>query len=381
MNLQNEQWKKGLLTRGMVLLASMVLFLGGCGSRKEEPIKNNGAESSEQQESGPEQNQEQNQMQGQIQSTADGYRTGLAVETSMLKSLDADGGEGTAQVDTLAVAVLLDEEGRIADCSLDMLEATMTFSDSGQVVTPLDEAFYTKKELGDAYGMRPASGIGKEWYEQAEAFEQYVQGKTLEEVREIAVTKATVPEEADLASSVTIKIGDFVEVLERAAQNAQVVGSGNGDRIGVGIETHMRNSKDAADGEDGFCQAYTYYAAVTTNADGAITGCILDSTQTNVPFDEKGVITVEDIYANTPTKKELGDSYGMKSASSIGREWYEQAAAFEAYVDGKTLEEVKGIAVDENMRPTETELQSSVTIAVGEFQKVIEKACKGVKTE
>ena len=113
MNLQNEQWKKGLLTRGMVLLASMVLFLGGCGSRKEEPIKNNGAESSEQQESGPEQNQEQNQMQGQIQSIADGYRTGLAVETSMLKSLDADGGEGTAQVDTLAVAVLLDEEGRI----------------------------------------------------------------------------------------------------------------------------------------------------------------------------------------------------------------------------------------------------------------------------
>lgn len=32
----------------------------------------------------------------------------------------------------------------------------------------------TKKSLGDSYGMKSASGIGAEWYQQAEAFEQYV---------------------------------------------------------------------------------------------------------------------------------------------------------------------------------------------------------------
>ena len=363
MKLQNENQKKGLLAKWALPLVSMVLFLGGCGGRKEEPIQNN-----------------EEQQPQQSQNVPAGYRTGLAVETTMHKSLDAGNQDGTARVDTLAVAVLLDEAGRIEDCSLDMLEAEMAFSGKGQVVTPLDTEFVSKKELGDAYGMRSASGIGKEWYEQAEAFEQYVQGKTVEEAAQIAVTKSGTPEEADLSSSVTIKIGDFLEVLERAAQNAQVVGSGKGDKIGVGIETHMRNSKDAADGEDGFCQAYTYYAAVTANADGAITGCILDSTQTNVTFDEKGTITVDDIYANTATKKELKDSYGMKAASAIGKEWYEQAAAFEAYVDGRTLEEVKGIAVDENMRPTEEDLKSSVTIAVGDFQRVIEKACEAMKT-
>ena len=205
--------------------------------------------------------------------------------------------------------------------------------------------------------MRQASGIGKEWYEQAEAFEQYVKGKTIEEVTQIAVTKTGVPKDADLTSSVTIKIGDFVEVLERAVENAQVVGSGNGDHIGVGIMTHMRGSKDAEDGEDGYCQAHSDYAAVTANADGMITGCILDSTRTNVTFDKTGSVTVEDIYDNTPTYKEN---------AAIESEWYEQIAAYEAYVDGKTLEEVMKNAED---------------TAMGELRQVIEKACKFMKSE
>lgn len=372
MKLQNKQWKRGLLTRGCMLLLSSVLFLSGCGRREEKPKENGENNSGEQMQ------QNGNQEQG---NAGEGYRTGLAVGTSMYKSLDAGETDGTAQVDTLAVAVLLDEQGRIADCSLDMLEASMNFSGAGQVTTPLDQSFQTKKELGDAYGMRAASGIGKEWYEQAEAFERYVKGKTVKEIEGIRVTETTAPAEAELSSSVTIKIGDFVDVLAEAVGNAQIVGSGNGDRIGVGIETHMRNSRDAADGEDGTCQAYTYYAAVTANADGAITGCILDSAQTDVTFDEQGRITVEDLEADTPTKRELKDSYGLKQASSIGKEWYEQAGAFADYVYGKTLEEVKGIAVDENMRPMEGELQSSVTIAVGEFLHVIEKACERMKTE
>jgi major membrane immunogen (membrane-anchored lipoprotein) len=33
-----------------------------------------------------------------------------------------------------------------------------------------------------------------------------------------------------------------------------------------------------------------------------------------------------------PTKKEKGDDYGMKAASSIGKEWYEQAAEMESWL-------------------------------------------------
>jgi hypothetical protein len=39
----------------------------------------------------------------------------------------------------------------------------------------------------------------------------------------------------------------------------------------------------------------------------------------------------------------LGDGYGMRSASKIGKEWNEQANAFAAYVIGKTVDEVKAL--------------------------------------
>ncbi|MBQ8184898.1 MAG: hypothetical protein IJ036_03820 [Lachnospiraceae bacterium] len=362
-----KNMRTGLLMGVMVVLLSSVLFLTGCRRREQDPEENSGAT--------------QNQNQQDQQNHQEGYRTGLAIHTSMGNSVDAGDTEGIAQVDLLAMAVLLDEEGRIVDCSLDMLEAPMYFSATGQVTSSLDQAFQTKKELGDDYGMRAASGIGKEWYEQVEAFERYVQGKTIEEVEGIALTETTAPAEEELSASVTIKIGEYIDILVRAAENAQVIGSGAGDRIGLGIQTHMRNSKDAADGEDGSCQAYAYYAAVTTNGDGVVTGCIVDSTQTDVTFDEKGQLTVEDLNESSVSKKELGSDYGMKAASGIGKEWYEQAEAFEEYINGKTLEEIKGIAVDENLRPSEEELSASVTIAIGDFQSVIEKAFARIKAK
>ena len=68
-----------------------------------------------------------------------------------------------------------------------------------------------------------------------------------------------------------------------------------------------------------------------------------------------------------------GADYGMGAVSSIGKEWNEQAAAFAAYVTGKTLDEVAGIAVDEATKPAEADLASSVTISIGGFQALLEK--------
>lgn len=66
----------------------------------------------------------------------------------------------------------------------------------------------------------------------------------------------------------------------------------------------------------------------------------------------------------------------MKQASSIGREWNEQAAAFCAYVTGKTVDEVKGLAVSEDGKAADADLAAGVTIGIGEFQTLIEKASK-----
>ena len=76
----------------------------------------------------------------------------------------------------------------------------------------------TKNQLGDAYGMKKASGIGKEWNEQAAAFCEYVTGKTVEEVTGIALTEKGAPADADLAASVTVSVGDFLTLIEKAAQ-------------------------------------------------------------------------------------------------------------------------------------------------------------------
>ena len=66
----------------------------------------------------------------------------------------------------------------------------------------------------------------------------------------------------------------------------------------------------------------------------------------------------------------------MKKKSEIGKEWNEQAAAFCAYVTGKTVDEVAGIAVTEDGDAADADLAASVTIGIGEFQTLIEKAAQ-----
>lgn len=307
-----------------------------------------------------------------------GYKTGLAIVSSLEKSKEPGDKDGTAQVDSVAAAVVLDADGKIVSCALDTAQSMMAFTKEGKVADPLDKEFQSKKELGDAYGMKAASKIGKEWYEQAAALEEYVIGKTVEEVKGIAVSETNVPTDADLAASVSIKIGDYVEAISEAAEGAKSIGTGEGDKLGLGIVTNMSKSKDAADGKDGQCQAYSTYTLVTTDADGKITAAVIDCTQGTVTFDAAGAITA-DLTAGVKTKRQLGDAYGMKGASGIGKEWFEQAAAMESYVKGKTLEEVKGIAVDADNKPTDADLASSVTISIGDYQTCIEKAVNQAK--
>ncbi len=106
-----------------------------------------------------------------------------------------------------------------------------------------------------------------------------------------------------------------------------------------------------------------------------ITSCYIDAVQANVNFDTAGHITT-DLTAAPQTKNQLGDGYGMKQASSIGKEWNEQAAGFCAYVTGKTAAQVAGLAVDESGKAADADLAATVTVGIGEFQSLIEKASK-----
>ncbi len=307
---------------------------------------------------------------------AGGYKTGLAVVSSMTSSKDAGDADGNAQVDSVAAAVVVDEDGKIVSCYLDTAQNKMGFTADGKVVKT--EEFLTKKELGDKYGMKAASGIGKEWYEQAQALEEYVIGKTAEEVAQIAVDDSTKATDVDLVAGVTIKIGSYQEAIVEAINNAQAIGTKEGDKLGLGIITNMNKSKDAEADKEGQCQAYSTYVAVTTDSDGKITAAVIDSTQGTVKFDAEGKIT-SDLTSGVKTKRQLGDDYGMKAASGIGKEWYEQAANMEVYLVGKTAGEVTGIAVDADGKGTEPDLLAGVTISIDGYQAAAVKAIENAK--
>lgn len=310
------------------------------------------------------------------QPAAGAVQTGLAVITSAAKSVEAGDENGVAQADSLVVAVTVDDAGTIVKCAIDQAQTKIEFSKEGKIVTPLDTVFVAKKEMGADYGMAKASAIGKEWNEQADAFAAYVTGKTVEEVKGIALNEEGVPTDADLTSSVTVHVSDFIAAIEKAVGNAQELGANADDTLGLGVVTSIAKSKDSAE-EDGLAQAYTYYTATTFNADGVITSSIIDASQTNINISKEGKIT-SDINAAFQTKNELGDAYGMKKASAIGKEWNEQANAFAAYVVGKTVDEVKGIALEEGT-PAGDDLKSSVTVHVTDFLTILDKAFNTAK--
>jgi hypothetical protein len=70
--------------------------------------------------------------------------------------------------------------------------------------------------MGEEYGMEKASGIGKEWNEQAEAFAKFVTGKTAAEIEGIAVDAEQHVLDTDLKASVTISVGDFKAAIAKA---------------------------------------------------------------------------------------------------------------------------------------------------------------------
>ncbi|HWP79792.1 MAG TPA: hypothetical protein VN446_04040 [Candidatus Acidoferrum sp.] len=299
--------------------------------------------------------------------------TGLAVISSIAKSKDAGEKDGLAQVDSAIVAVTVDKDGKIVDCVIDAAQTKINFSAAGELVTPADTVFKTKNELGEEYGMKGASGIGKEWNEQAAAFADYVVGKTADEVKNIAIDEEGHATGSDLTASVTIGIDDYIEAVAKAVANANELGAAATDKLSLAVVTNMGKSANAGE-KDGLAQAYSTYIAVTTDADGKITSCAIDASQSNVNFDATGKITTDLAAAVLRTKNELGEEYGMKGASGIGKEWNEQAAAFALYVTGKTAAEVEGIAIDEEGHATGSDLTASVTIGIDDFKAALAKA-------
>ena len=298
-------------------------------------------------------------------------KTGLAVITELNKSVDAGAKPGLAEIDSTVVAVTVDGNGKIVKCVIDAVQSKINFDASGKLTTPVNTMFPTKNELGEGYGMKKASKIGKEWNEQAAALAKYVVGKTVNQLKTIAVDAEKHPTGSDLKTSVTISISGFIEAIEKAVAQAKNLGASSSDQLSLGVATNMSRSVNAGE-KPGLAEGYSTYVAITKDSKGKITSCVIDATQGQVNFNTSGKITT-DLKVRVKTKDELGVAYGMKKASKIGKEWNEQAAAFAKYVTGKTLAAVAKIAVNKEGQATGSDLLASVTIGIGDFQAALAK--------
>ena len=318
-------------------------------------------------------------------------KVGLGVhvdQTYASKDADATAEEGkqngTTQADLHVAAVTIDADGKIVSVDVDSIQIKATFDPTGAVVAGTEQSFKTKEELGFDYNMvkygpQPPAAIGKEWFEQSEAFEKYVVGMTKEQVEALLGTDGYTTDET-LKAGCTIKVNGLVPAVVRAIEDAQANSfeAASTDKLALGVVGET--AKAQFDAENlGASQAYANFVAVTSDKDGKITNCVLDSVQVNFTWDATGKIT-SDLTKEPTTKYDLKEGYNMKGASAGkgniegGAEWYEQADAFMKFVKGMTADQVKGISTDESGYVTDETLKAGCTMKISAYQAAVAKA-------
>ena len=141
--------------------------------------------------------------------------TGVGSATSVKVTAATAEAAGSVAVDTYMCAVTLDENGVITAVQFDCVQSKGSFDAAGAVVGEAAIQPQTKNELGEAYGMKAYSPIGKEFSEQMDALAAWCVGKTLDQVL------AVYAEDADLKAGCTVYIGTEMAALQKAVANAK----------------------------------------------------------------------------------------------------------------------------------------------------------------
>lgn len=154
-------------------------------------------------------------------------KTGVGTVISISKSKAAtDEANGLAQADVTMAAVTVDDAGKIVSVDIDCAQVKVEFDAAGALTTDLTAALKTKVELGDDYNMKTYGNAVAEWYEQIASLEAWMVGKTIAEVKAMKTyekdsSHPAVPDEADLKTTVTITVQDYIEAVEKAIANAK----------------------------------------------------------------------------------------------------------------------------------------------------------------
>ncbi len=274
--------------------------------------------------------------------------------------------DGSGKLDVTYAAVTVDANGKIAACELDTASNTVNFTADGKAVA--NNEFKTKYELGKDYNMVAYGGSVKEWFEQADAFEKVVVGKTLDEVKAL-VAEANKGTDEVINAGCTIMINEFVGAIENA-YNAATVEVKADSALKVRIATEQTLT-DATEEKDGSNKIAVNLFAAATDADGKVIAASSDCVEVSFTFDMAGAATLDTTKA-VISKKNQGASYGMVAYGGSAKEWFEQAAAFDAACVGKTADEIAGL-VKEDGKGIDDLQTAGCTIYVTGFVKAASK--------
>ncbi len=303
------------------------------------------------------------------ENNTDPLKFGLGVYVATPSATDAtEDKDGQGKVEITAATITVDKDGKIVACVLDTAANTIKYTLDGKAVA--ERGFSTKKELGDNYGMKSEYGSTKEWYEHVAAFENLVKGKTLAEVKALVVDGDKGNSDV-MAAGCTITINEFVLAIEKAYNNAKDSNATAANTLKLGVHTEQ-TCTDATEEKPGSNQVETTFFAAALDADGKAVATSTDCVQVKFTFDNTGASTF-DATKEIKTKKELGDSYGMKAYGGSAKEWFEQAAAFEAAVIGKTKADIASLMAEDNYGSADIKA-AGCTILVNGFVKAAEKA-------
>lgn len=178
------------------------------------------------------------------------YKVGIGSYTTTEDSASSvEGDNGRGVVSTTYATVIFDENDVIKKVYIDEVESKLYFDGQGQ----LDESrnnreVRSKRELGDEYGMKGASGIGKEWYEQINSLEDWLVGKNLREISDYVMNSGDYGTNSDYADSLGNEGENMADnAVNDVADGAKRIADGimNGARNIMG-----RNSNSNTDGTD-----------------------------------------------------------------------------------------------------------------------------------
>ncbi len=139
--------------------------------------------------------------------------------------------------------------------------------------------------------------------------------------------------------------------------------------VAAAVKTGLATVSSVAISDDALTDK-TVVAAVAIGEGGKLTACKLDEIETDAKLNNGKITREKDVRS----KYEQGYDYGLASADSTKKEWFEQVDALCDYVIGKTAAEVAEIPL-ENGVATDEMLRARCNLSITAFLEAIGKAC------